>query len=137
MPERSAGTVARMVGEDRRVSFGRRLLSARLAVVLGVVALVLNIAALVLVLVAGALWLFPEGHLPTGRWRRVGGVLWTAGLLFGVLMFVPWVIATAGHTVRVDVNGTPVALDHPVGSELVWVVVENIGFFALIISWVV
>ncbi|HJY59642.1 MAG TPA: hypothetical protein VJ418_24960, partial [Streptosporangiaceae bacterium] len=38
-----------MVGEERRVSFGRRLLSARLAVALGVVALVLNVAALVLV----------------------------------------------------------------------------------------
>ena len=49
MPERSAGTVVRMVGEERRVSFGRRLLSARLAVALGVVALVLNVAALVLV----------------------------------------------------------------------------------------
>ena len=49
MPERSAGTVVRMVGEERRVSFGRRLLSARLAVALGVVAFVLNVAALVLV----------------------------------------------------------------------------------------
>jgi hypothetical protein len=222
MPERSAGTVVRMVGEERRVSFGRRLLSARLAVALGVVALVLNVAALVLVasadqpapqlvratallptaavgmlvavrrpgnplgwlllgcgvlfslqggsvaysvldyrlhhgtlplgrlaivlqptwasglvLVAGVLWLFPDGHPPTGRWRRVGGVLWAAGLLFGVLMFVPWVMAAAGRTVRVDANGATVAFDHPVGVGLVWVVVENIGFFALIISWVV
>ena len=28
--------------------------------------------ALGLVLVAGCLWLFPEGHLPSGRWRRAG-----------------------------------------------------------------
>ena len=49
MPERSAGTVACMVGEERRVSLGRRLLSARLAVGLGIVAFVLNIAALVLI----------------------------------------------------------------------------------------
>ncbi len=90
-----------------------------------------------LVLVAGVLWLFPDGQLPTGRWRRVGGVLWAAGLLFGVLAFVPLVIAAAAHTVRVDANGGPVALDHPAGYELVWVIVENIGFFALIISWVV
>jgi hypothetical protein len=222
MPERSAGTVVCMVGEERRVSFGRRLLSARLAVALGVVALVLDVVALVLVasanqtapqlvrlmallptaavgmlvavrrpgnllgwlllgcgvlfslqegsvaysvldyrlhhgtlplgrlaialqptwagglvLVAGALWLFPDGHLPTGRWRRVGGALFAAGLLFGALMFVPWVIAAAGRTVRVDANGTPAAMDHPAGIGLVWVVVENIGFFALIISWVV
>jgi len=211
-----------MVGEERRVSFGRRLLSARLAVALGIVALVLNIAALVLVasanqtapqlirgmallataavgmlvavrrpgnllgwlllgcgvlfslqggsvaysildyrlhhgtlplgrlaialqptwagglvLVAGALWLFPDGHLPTGRWRRVGGALFAAGLVFAALAFVPLVIVAAGHTVRVDANGAPAALDHPAGLGLVWVIVENIGFFALIISWVV
>ena len=211
-----------MVGEERRVSFGRRLLSARLAVALGIVALVLNIAALVLVasanqtapqlirgmallataavgmlvavrrpgnllgwlllgcgvlfslqggsvaysildyrlhhgtlplgrlaialqptwatglvLVAGVLWLFPDGHLPTGRWRRVGGALFAAGLLFGALMFVPWAMAATRHTLRVDATGTPAALDHPAGAQLVWVIVENIGFFALIISWVV
>jgi hypothetical protein len=222
MPERSAGTVASMVGEERRMIFGRRLQSARLAVGLGILAFALNIAALVLVasasqtapqlvrlmallptaavgtlvavrrpgnplgwlllgcgvlfslqagsvaysildyrlhhgtlplgrlaialeptwapglvLVAGVLWLFPDGHLPTGRWRRVGGVLWAAGLLFGVLTFVPLVIAAAGHTVRVDANGAPVALDHAAGFELAWVIVENIAFFALIISWVV
>jgi len=90
-----------------------------------------------LVLVAGALWLFPDGHLPTGRWRRVGGALWAAGLLFGALVFVPLVIAAAARTVRVDANGAPAALEHPAGIGLVWVVVENIGFFALIISWVV
>jgi hypothetical protein len=222
IPERSAGTVASMVGEERRADFGRRLLSARLAVALGVVAFVLNVAALVLiatadqtapqlvrltallptvavgtlvavrrpanplgwlllgcgvlfslqagsvaysildyrlhhgtlplgrlaialqptwagglVLVTGVLWLFPDGHLPSGRWRRVGGALFAAGLLFGALMFAPWVSAAAGRTVRVDVNGTPAALEHPAGIGLVWVIVENIGFFALIISWVV
>jgi hypothetical protein len=222
MPERSAGTVAYMVREERRASFGRRLLSARLAVALGVVALVLNIAALVLVasanqtapqlvrltallataavgmlvavrrpgnplgwlllgcgvlfslqegsvaysvldyrldhgtlplgrlaialqptwaaglvLVAGVLWLFPDGYLPAGRWRRVGGALWAAGLLFGLLAFVPSVIAAAGRTVRVDASGAPVVFDHPAGYGLAWVIVENIGFFVLIISWVV
>jgi hypothetical protein len=222
MPERSAGTVAFMVGEELHVHVGRRLLSARLAVGLGILAFVLNVVALVLVasanqsapqlvrgiallptaaigmlvavrrpgnplgwlllgcgvlfslqggsvaysvvdyrlhhgtlplgrlavalqptwaaglvLVAGALWLFPDGHLPTGRWRRVGGALFAAGLLFGALMFVPWAMAATRHTLRVDATGTPAALDHPAGAQLVWVIVENIGFFALIISWVV
>ena len=54
MPERSAGTVVPMVGEERRVDRGRgvhpgrRLLTARSAVALGILAFVLNIAALVL-----------------------------------------------------------------------------------------
>jgi hypothetical protein len=211
-----------MVGEELHVHAGRRLLSARLAVGLGILAFVLNIVALVLVasanqsapqlvrgvallptvavgmlvavrrpgnplgwlllgcgvvfsvaggsvaysvldyrlhhgtlplgrlaialqptwaaglvLVAGALWLFPDGHLPAGRWRRVGGALFAAGLLFAALTFVPLVIAAAGRTVRVDANGAPAALKNPAGIGLVWVIVENIGFFALIISWVV
>ncbi|HEY6314064.1 MAG TPA: hypothetical protein VIY52_25160 [Streptosporangiaceae bacterium] len=90
-----------------------------------------------LVLVAGILWLFPDGHLPAGRWRRVGGTLFTAGLLFGAAMFVPSIMAAAAGTVRVDADGTPASIEHPAGSVLGWVIVENIGFFALLISWVV
>jgi hypothetical protein len=90
-----------------------------------------------LVLTAGALWLYPDGHLPRGRGRRVGGTLWAAGLLFGAVMFVPWVIAAAARTVRVDANGTPAIIDHPAGSMLGWLIVENIGYFALLLSWVV
>jgi hypothetical protein len=52
-------------------------------------------------------------------------------------MFVPWVTAAAGRTVQVDADGTPAAMDHPAGIWLVWVIVENIGFFALLVSWVV
>jgi hypothetical protein len=90
-----------------------------------------------LVLVAGILWLFPDGHLPSGRWRRVGGTLFAVGLLYGALMFVPWIIAATARTVRVDASGSPVAIDHPAGSALVWVGVENAGFYALLLSWVV
>jgi hypothetical protein len=222
MPERSADTVACVVGEESRARTIRRLLSARTAIALGVFAVVLNIAALVLVaaadqtaseivriagllptvavgmlvavrrpdnplgwmllgcgvlfslqagsvaysvldyplhhgalplgrvavalqpawagglvLTAGALWLYPDGHLPRGRWRPVGGTLFTAGLLFGAAMFIPWIVAAAAPVIRVDASGTPLAMSHPSGSGLVWVVVENIGFFALLVSWVV
>ena len=90
-----------------------------------------------LVLTAGCLWLFPDGHLPRGRWRPVGGALFALGLLFGAVMFVPFAIAAAAPVVRVDASGTPFTIDHPTGSELPWVVVVNIGFFALLLSWVV
>jgi hypothetical protein len=53
MPERSAGMVALMVGEESRLSLVRRLLSTRTAIALGVLAFALNIAALVLIASAG------------------------------------------------------------------------------------
>jgi hypothetical protein len=222
MPERSAGMVALMVGEESRLSMVRRPPSTRTAIALGVLAFALNIAALVLiaaagqaapqlvrfmallptvavamlvavrrpgnplgwlmlgcgvmfslqagavaysvldyrlhhgtlplgrlaialqaawagglVLTAGCLWLFPDGHLPRGRWRPVGGALFALGLLFGAVMFVAFAIAAAAPVVRVDSSGTPFTIDHPSGSGLLWVVVVNIGFFALLISWVV
>ncbi len=90
-----------------------------------------------LVMVAGCLWLFPEGHLPSGRWRRVGGTLFGAGLAFGALMFVPWVIAAASSSLRVKTDGTPAVIEDPAGAQLLWVALENVGFFALLISYVV
>ena len=90
-----------------------------------------------LVLVAGCLWLFPAGHLPSGRWRPVGGCLFGAGLVYGALIFVPGAIAAAGPVIRIDPGGAPSTLDHPAGSGLIWLVVENVGFFALLISWLV
>ena len=93
--------------------------------------------ALGLVLVAGCLWLFPEGHLPSGRWRRAGGFLFGAGLVYGVLMFVPWAAAAAGPVLRIDPGGAPYVIDHPASSGLIWLGVENVGFFALVISWLV
>jgi len=90
-----------------------------------------------LVLVAGSLWLFPDGHLPYGRWRRAGGILFGAGLVYGAVMFVPWAIAAAGQTVHVDAGGAPAVVDHATGSGLIWVGVENVGFFALLISWAI
>jgi hypothetical protein len=108
------------------------------ALPLGRVAVALQPAwAAGLVMIAGCLWLFPSGQLPSGRWRRVGGILFGAGLVYGALAFVPTVIAVAAPSLRVATDGTPAAIDHPVGVGLLWLIVENVGFFALQLSWVV
>ena len=105
---------------------------------LGRVALALQPAwATGLVMVAGCLWLFPGGHLPSGRWRRVGGILFGTGLVYGALTFVPLAIAAAAPSLRVATDGTPVAIEHPAGVGLLWVALENVGFFALLLSWIV
>jgi hypothetical protein len=52
-------------------------------------------------------------------------------------MFAPWVTAASARPLHVNPDGTPAALDHPAGVGLIWLGVENVGFFALLISWVV
>ena len=89
-----------------------------------------------LVLLTGFLWLFPDGHLPSGRWRRVGGTLFWAGLVYAALAFVPSVIAACAQPLSVTADGTPAALDELTGPFLIWAIFDNIGFFALLISWV-
>ena len=59
-----------------------------------------------LVLIAVLLWVFPDGRLPQGRWRRVAVVLVPAGALLAVAATAGGAAAVAGHTVRVDASGT-------------------------------
>jgi hypothetical protein len=58
-----------------------------------------------LVLIAVLLWVFPDGRLPQGRWRRVAVVLIAAGALLAVAATAGGAAAVAGHTVRVDASG--------------------------------
>jgi hypothetical protein len=60
-----------------------------------------------LVLIAVLLWVFPDGRLPQGRWRRrVAVVLVTAGALLAVAATAGGAAAVAGHTVSIDASGT-------------------------------
>ena len=58
-----------------------------------------------LVLIANLLWVFPDGRLPQGRWRRVAVVLMAAGVLLAVAATAGGAAAVAGHTVRVNASG--------------------------------
>jgi hypothetical protein len=59
-----------------------------------------------LVLIAILLWLFPDGQLPSGRWRRVSIVLLIAGVLLGLAGSAAGVAAVAGHDVQISPSGT-------------------------------
>jgi hypothetical protein len=59
-----------------------------------------------LVLIAILLWVFPDGQLPQGRWRRVAMVLVAAGALLAVAATAGGAAAEAGHAVRIDAGGT-------------------------------
>jgi hypothetical protein len=51
------------------------------------------------------LWVFPDGHLPAGRWRRVSLILVTATVLLGLAVSVGGAVEIAGHAVRIDTDG--------------------------------
>ena len=87
-----------------------------------------------LVLITGCLWLSPDGQLPSGRWRRPAKFLSVAGLAYGVVVFVPWVVAALARKVRVDATGTPVGITHG-AAGLVWQLAA-VGVLGLILSWV-
>ena len=62
-----------------------------------------------LVLIANLLWVFPDGRLPHGRWRRVAVVLIAVGALLAVAATAGGAAAEAGRTVRVDASGNLVS----------------------------
>ena len=102
---------------------------------LGRVALALEPAFILgLVLITFCLWLFPDERLPSGRWRPVAWSLAAAGLAYGLVVFVPWVIAALSPQVRLDASGTPATITHGVAG-LIWGA-SLIGVLGLILSWV-
>jgi hypothetical protein len=97
---------------------------------LGWVAIVfLGSFALIPVLLATLLWLFPDGRLPLGRWRRISRTLLAAGLLLAVATsVVPGVTAVVGRDVHIDAGGNL----YPVSP--VWTVAGNVTAVAAIAS---
>ena len=63
-----------------------------------------------LAFVAILLWVFPDGKLPAGRWRRPSVVLLVVGLVIAVTASLSGVVAVAGHHVQITAEGD---LAHP------------------------
>jgi len=60
---------------------------------------------LFLVLVAILLWVFPDGRLPGGRWRRPSVILVAAGLVLGGAESLSGVVRVARHDVTINATG--------------------------------
>ena len=82
-----------------------------------------------LVLIAILLWVFPDGRLPPGRWRRVSVALVAAGLLVGLAGLAPGIVAVAGHDVHVEASGN---LSAP---SRAWAIAGYMTIIAVLASW--
>jgi hypothetical protein len=88
-----------------------------------------------LVGIAIFLWLFPDGRLPPGRWRRLAVVLIAAGVLLALAAWSGGVVAVAGHPIPVNASGNLAA--RPAGA---WAVAQKLAYvavFAGLLAWLV
>ena len=79
--------------------------------------------------------LYPDGRLPSPRWRLM---LWPYLALAALYLGGALVIAAgaiAGHQVRLDAGGTLMALDSPAGGTAWWGMAQTLFFLALAASW--
>jgi MFS family permease len=85
---------------------------------------------LFLLLIAVVLWLFPDGRLPTGRWRRTAVIALIAGVLLGLAASGSGVAAAAGHDIRVNATGS--LLTEQGG---IWNILHSALVIAVAASW--
>jgi len=86
-----------------------------------------------LVLIAIMLWVFPDGVLPAGRWRRVSVILVTAGVLLALAATVAGAASVAGHAVVVDATGN--LANTTTGLTVALQGITVIGALASVVAW--
>jgi MFS family permease len=85
-----------------------------------------------LFLIAVLLWLFPDGRLPAGRWRRTAVVALIAGALLGLAASGSGVAAAAGHDIHVNAAGS--LLTEQGG---IWDILRTALAFFVAASWLI
>ena len=92
---------------------------------------------LFLAVVAVLLWLFPDGKLPAGRWRRLSAILLVSGLVIATAASSEGAISVLRHDVRIAPDGdladpfggvfkilAAAAVALPLAAWLTWVVIQ-------------
>jgi MFS family permease len=87
---------------------------------------------LFLFLIATLLWLFPDGRLPAGRWRRTAVVALVAGALLALAASGGGLAAAAGHDIHVSATGS--LLTQQGG---IWNILHTALAFSVLVSWLV
>jgi MFS family permease len=87
---------------------------------------------LFLFLIAVLLWLFPDGRLPSGRWRRTAVLVLLAGALLALAASGSGVAAAAGHDIRVNATGS--LLTEQGG---IWNILHTVLVLSVAASWLV
>jgi hypothetical protein len=82
------------------------------------------------VLITILLWVFPDGHLPSGRWRRVSAALAVAGVVLALIVSAGLDAAAAGHAISVDPGGNLIS---PLPGPLV--IFGRVVFVGILLSW--
>ena len=91
--------------------------------------------AVSIVMIGLAVLLFPDGRLPSPRWRWVLWLYLAAATLYLVGVLIASVGAIAGHDIRVDASGNLLALSDPTGSSAWWGAVEAVFLPVLAVCW--
>ena len=88
-----------------------------------------------IILMGLAILLFPDGRVPSSRWRWVLVVYLAVGAVWMAGAFMISAGAIIGHNIHVDSTGNLLILDHPTGSAAWWGTVQDLFFPVLAVSW--
>ena len=98
-----------------------------------VAVVVLNAWPVWLVLIAIMVWVFPDGQLPAGRWRRPAEILMIAGVLMALAATAAGAASVAGHAVVIDPTGN--LANKTTGLTAALQGLTAIGVFISLLAW--